>query len=137
MKRLALALAFAGCVAPQNFPEPDKSWPSYSGQLRYVTAGRSLIGEFVASAHGDDFHLEFSKGGAVPLLRVARHGALARVEGALARGGWSGAAEKAPAPLRAWVNDVPAAFARTGARETRIEVPGTQPGERFTFMLNR
>ncbi len=134
MKRLALCLALAGCTTAPTFPEPDKSWASSSGQLQYSTAERSVIGEFIASRREGDFRIEFSKGGAVPLLRVARHGEWASAEGAMARGRWSGLAANAPAPLRGWVVDVPAAFARAGGR---MEVPGAQPGEKFVFIFNR
>lgn len=138
MKRYFLfCIALVGCASAPTFPEPDKSWTSTTGQLQYSTADRSLIGEFVASTRGDDFRLDFSKGGAVPLLRVARHGDLARAEGALARGRWSGAAASAPAPLRSWVNEVPAAFARAASGRARIEFAGSQPGEKFVFILNR
>ncbi len=143
VNRLALRLLLAGCVVlggcatPLAFPEPDRSWKSYSGQLQYATPARSLIGEFVASQNGKgDFRLEFSKGGSVPLLRVSRHGELARAEGALARGRWSGVAARAPGPLRGWVSEVPAAFAQVAGR-TRLEVAGSQPGEKFVFIFNR
>jgi hypothetical protein len=142
VKRLALCLLLAGCVllsgcaTSPTFPEPDHSWKSYSGQLQYATPARSLIGEFVVSQNGGDFRLEFSKGGSVPLLRVSRHGELARAEGALARGRWSGVAAKAPGSLHGWVNEVPTAFAQVAGR-SRIEVAGTRPGEKFIFILNR
>lgn len=134
---LAAAVLLGGCATPPAFPEPDRSWKSYSGQLQYTNPQRSLIGEFVASQNSrGDFRLEFSKGGSMPLLRISRHGELARAEGALARMGWRGVADKAPGPLRGWVKEVPAAFAQTGSR-SRLEVAGASPGEKFVFILNR
>lgn len=134
MKRLALCLALAGCTTAPHFPEPSPAWTTHTGQLRHTTAERSVIGEFSATHHGGDFRLEFSKGGAVPLLRIARHGQHARAEGPLARGRWSGLATDAPAPLRGWLIDVPRAFTQPAPR---IELTGPQPGERFVFILNR
>lgn len=133
MKRLALALLLAGCASKLVFPEPDATWQTSSGQLRYTTATQSLIGEFVVSQRAGHFRLDFSKGGAVPLLRIARNGEHGRAEGALARGQWSGPVEKAPAPLRAWLIDVPEMLAHPAAR---VDLPGSQPGEKFVFIFN-
>jgi hypothetical protein len=152
-----LSLVVCGCAnAPQaqQFPQPSDLWESFSGQLQYVTPGHSVIGEFVASRHAADFHFEFSKGGAVPLIKVSRHDQLARAEGPLARGQWQGNAGSAPAALRGWVDEVPRAFLTLehnmkiprGATHPRLdvdrgrprqfEVPGSQPGEKFVFILN-
>jgi len=125
---------FAGCATRPVFPEPDASWQTSSGQLQYTTAERSLIGEFVVSQRPGSFRLEFSKGGAVPLLRIARSGEHGRAEGTLARGEWSGPVKKAPAPLRAWLIDVPEMLSRPA---DRLEIPGTQPGEKFVFVFNQ
>jgi hypothetical protein len=154
---ILVAAALTGCasVSITNFPEPDRTWKSYSGQLQYVSRTRSVIGEFVASRKGNDFRLDFSKGGAVPLIRVSRHDQFARAEGAFARGQWQGVADKAPLPLKGWVAEVPRAFSGLGPivaaaqnataapgqapSETarRMEVAGAQPGERFIFVFNR
>lgn len=134
MKRLALSLLLAGCAAAPHFPEPGPAWTTHTGQLHHTTAERSLIGEFTTSHSGDDFRLEFGKVGAVPLLRIARHGQHARAEGPLARGRWNGLVADSPAALRGWLIDVPRAFSQP---PSRIELTGPQPGERFVFILNR
>ncbi|MEQ1859896.1 MAG: hypothetical protein ABMA13_08170 [Chthoniobacteraceae bacterium] len=135
---LSAVALLGGCASLPTFPEPDARWMNYSGQLQYVTAERSVIGEFIASRRAGDFRLDVSKGGAAPLLRVARHGDLARAEGALARGRWSGNAGDAPAPLRAWVAEVPEAFARLGtATPQRLVIPGERPGEKIVLIFNR
>ena len=154
---IALVFTLCGCATtPQaeEFPQPTNLWESFSGQLQYVTPGHSVIGEFAASRHSSDFHLEFSKGGAVPLIKVSRHEQLARAEGPLARGHWQGQAAAAPAPLRGWVENVPRAFLELEhnmkvprradnvrldvdrGRPKRLELPGGQPGEKFVFILN-
>jgi len=160
MKRCAVSLlaacfVLAGCATVPPFPEPDKSWQTFNGQLQYITTGHRLIGEFEASSRDGDFRLQFTKGGAVPMIRISRHQQYARAEGMLARGHWQGAADKAPLTLRGWVNEVPRGFSGLGpimlaARHAtqsqgvsggegprRMEIQGTQPGERFIFVFNR
>ena len=74
-----LAFAFlASCATTPDFPPPNDLWESFTGQLQYITPERSIIGEFTAARHGDDFRLEFSKGGAVTLLKLAQHDGLLR-----------------------------------------------------------
>ncbi len=155
MKKLLFALLLAGCATAPTFPEPNAQWETFHGQLQYVTAERSVIGEFTATQHASDFKLEFTKGGAVPLIKVQRSMQTARADGPLARGRWWGEAAKAPPPLRGWVDDVPRAFAGlepllrrvknaaqpqinvVRSRPSRIEVPGPQPGEKFVFIFSR
>lgn len=151
-KLLILSLALTGCATVPTFPEPDASWTMSSGQLQYVTAERSVIGEFTAWKRANDFRLEFTKGGAFTLLRVDRHGMHARADGPLARGRWTGNVSAAPPRVRSWVNQVFTAFggmesiqgaaltaaARADRRMAgRIEILGAQPGERFVFVFNR
>jgi hypothetical protein len=143
---LSLALLVGGCVAPQ-FPAPDASWKTYSGQLQYANRERSVIGEFTASGRGNDFHLEYSKGGTVPLMRVAVHAGYARADGPLARGRWTGTVEKAPPALQGWVSEVPRAFAGLEpimkaaqfpvGSARRVQVRGATADEKFLFILNR
>lgn len=159
MKSIHLGLLtttlLAGCASVPPFPEPDSSWKTFSGQLQVVSPERSLIGEFVASRKGNDFRLEFSKGGSVPLIRVSRHEQFARAEGPLARGQWQGVANAAPAPLQGWLVEVPRAFTGvqpmmqaaqraiagtsgpSGKMPSRLEINGAQPGERFVFVFAR
>lgn len=152
---LATCFVLAGCATVPPFPEPDRTWQTFNGQLQYITAGSRVIGEFEASSRNGDFRLQFTKGGAVPLIRVSRHQQYARAEGALARGRWQGTAEHAPSALRGWVNEVPRGFSGLGPvmaaaqlasqqqgstggeRPRRMEVQGTQPGERFIFVFDR
>ena len=155
--RLVLAATFvaaSGCAhgpLAEGFPEPDESWKSFSGQLQYITPGNSVIGEFVASRKAQDFHLEFSKGGGIALIKVSRYDQFARAEGPLARGRWQGTAATAPAALHGWVEQVPQAFFKlddntqqpTGPTHSgrrapqRLEIPGGRDGEKFIFILNR
>jgi hypothetical protein len=145
-------LALVGCAAAPTFPEPDSTWVTASGQLRYVTGDRSAIGEFVVSKRANDLRLDFVKGGAVPLIRVDRHGMEAQAEGPLARGRWRGNVAGAPPHVRSWVNEVFAAFGgmesiqdslrkvssdNDRALPRQIEVQGANPGERFVFIFNR
>jgi hypothetical protein len=150
---LVTACLLASCASVPQFPQPNSLWESFSGQLQYVTPERSLVGEFVASRHAQDFQLEFSKGGAVPLMKLARHGAFARAEGPFARGRWQGEAVNAPEALRGWVVEVPRVFASLEptmrltanlprvrvdvdrGRPRRIEIPGGTPGEKFVFIF--
>ena len=154
---IPLAFALCSCAgAPQSqqFPQPTNLWESFSGQLQHVTPGHTVIGDVVAARHATDFHLEFSKGGAVPLIKVSRHQQVARAEGPLAHGRWQGDAASAPPALRGWVDEVPRAFLSlehnmviprgpTRSRldvdhggPRRFEVPGGQPGEKFVFILD-
>lgn len=150
---LLAILALASCATSPDFPAPTAQWETFTGQLQYVTPERSVVGEFTAARHGGEFRLEFSKGGAVTLLKLARHGDILRAEGPLAHGRWQGASDAAPAHLRGWAA-VPAGFdgfeknsriPRSGVqpeivfdhgRPKTLALPGAQPGERFTFRFN-
>jgi hypothetical protein len=149
------AAVLGGCSTVPAFPEPDSRWRTHTGQLQYSTPEKRVIGEFAVSRSGGDFRLDFTKGGAVPLIRVARHGEHARAEGPLAGRGWQGKAARAPGPLQGWVGEVPDAFARidtvlVAARAAakssrgpspggpaRMEVRGAAPGETFIFVFSR
>lgn len=156
MKRsisLAVIVAFAGCATAPEFPAPNDLWETFTGQLHYISPERSLVGEFTAARHGEDFRLDFSKGAAFPLLRLSQHGELLRAEGPLARGRWHGRADAAPPHLRGWAG-IPSGFAaleknprfpRTGVRPEVVvdrgrpkvlTLPGAEAGERFTFRFN-
>lgn len=130
------AALLSGCQAPLSFPAPAADWQTHTGQLHYRSAaGRSIIGDVVVrrSARGD-FQLAFSSGPGFPLLRLWQSGEQARAEGALARGSWQGQAERAPAPLRGWLQ-LREVFAKRGAPTHA----GTLAlgGDQFTFHFSR
>jgi hypothetical protein len=152
---LLAAFALGACSTVPTFPEPDARWRTHAGQLQVSSGEKRVTGEFAVSRLDGDFRMEFSKGGAVPLLRVARHGEFARAEGPLARGRWQGRAARAPKPLQGWVSEVPEAFgridavlaaARAAARSSRgadpggparMEVRGASADEKFIFVFSR
>ena len=124
-----------------DLPMPDSHWESFTGQLQYITPERSVIGEFTAARHGGDFRLEFSKGGAVTLLKLAAHDGLILAEGPLAHGRWHGRADAAPAYLQSWAA-VPTGFASLAekphrSRPSSLTLPGTRAGDKLTFHFNR
>jgi hypothetical protein len=149
----AAIVVLASCATSPEFPVPNDLWETFTGQLHYITPERSVVGEFTAARHAEDFRLDFSKGDAFPLLKLSQHGELLRAEGPLARGRWHGRVESAPPHLRGWAR-VPAGFAtleknvrfpRTGVRPEVVvdrgrpkvlTVPGGQAGERFIFRFN-
>ena len=150
---LLAILVLAGCATAPDFPPPNDLWETFTGQLQYATPEQSVIGEFTAARHGDDFRLEFSKGGAVTLLKLARHGDVIRAEGPLAHGRWQGRADAAPAYLQGWAA-VPAGFGglekntrrprngvrpevvRDHGRPKSLALSGAHAGEKFTFYFN-
>jgi hypothetical protein len=102
---LGLALAFGGCQTPKSFTNPDASWKSHVGQLKYTDRRRTLIGEVVVQQRGEkEFQLDFQKAAELPLISIRADAANTRVEGLLARHSWQGPASAAPPRnLRAWV----------------------------------
>ncbi len=133
-----LALHFASC-ATQNptFPSPSEAWKTDSGQLQYVTTKRSIIGEFTAAHLGRDLRFEFSKGGTLPLLKLARSGDTIRAEGVLARGRWQGPADSAPSYLGGWVRVSSSLIDAAAQPGQTLVFDGPQPGERFKIQFNR
>ena len=135
MRRLlALAALLAGCQTPHVFPQPDASWQTHRGQMKYTSGERVLIGEVLVRQRGvQDFQLDFLKGGAFPLLRLRLDATTACAEGVLARGAWEGAPDQAPERLRGWIA-LRAAFASGRA-------PGTftprDSQDRFDFVFTR
>jgi hypothetical protein len=101
---VALSLSFAGCQTAHTFATPQNSWRSHIGQLKYSTRQRTLIGEVVVQARGDEeFQLDFLKGGSFALISIREDRTTARAEGVLARGRWQGVPASAPKPLRPWL----------------------------------
>ena len=102
----AVAILFAGCATQTShqFAEPARDWETRSGQLLYRTATTTLIGEvLVRFSKTGNFELTFSKGPGMALFQLRQDDSFAEVRGALARSGWSGPADRAPAPLRPWL----------------------------------
>jgi hypothetical protein len=58
---------------------------------------------FVRWSGKGDFELTLSKGPGVTLLALRQDATFVEVKGPLARAGWSGPVDKAPAPLRSWL----------------------------------
>jgi hypothetical protein len=90
MTRLFTLLAvilLAGCATTRHqFTEPDASWKSATGQLRYKGSGLTIIGELLVSRSGDAARIEFSKGAGLSLIRIFADKTHLRFEGPLARG---------------------------------------------------
>src|SRR5689334_6003845 len=99
-----LGLTSCATVSRHQFTEPGAGWQTKAGQLLYRNATTTLIGEtIVRFSNTGDFELTFSKGPGLTLLVLRRDKTFAEVKGALARNGWSGPVERAPAQLRNWL----------------------------------
>jgi hypothetical protein len=99
-----LDLMSCATVARHQFTEPAGGWHTRAGQLLYRNATSTVIGEaIVRYSLGGDFELTFSKGPGVTLLVLRQDKTFAEVNGALARNGWSGPTDGAPAQLRGWL----------------------------------
>ena len=129
------ALSLTGCQTPHEFTTPDASWKTRTGQLKYTSGERVLVGEVVVSQRGAaDFQIEYGKGGGLPLLKLRMDATTARAEGIFARGSWQGAPDRAPKPLRGWVGLREALVKRQPDRFT--VTPGGSE-DRFDFVLSR
>ena len=132
---LSVALLVTGCQTPHEFTTPDASWKTRTGQLKYTSGERVLVGEVVVSQRGAaDFQIEFQKGGGLPLLKLRMDATTARAEGIFARGSWQGAPDRAPQPLRGWVG-LREAFAQR--QPDRFAVTPGRSEDRFDFVLSR
>ena len=99
-----LDLMSCATVSRHQFTEPAGGWQTRAGQLLYRNATTTVIGEaIVRYSLGGDFELTFSKGPGVTLLVLRQDKTFAEVNGALARNGWSGPTDRAPAQLRGWL----------------------------------
>ena len=106
MVGLALAVLLAGCstASRYQFAQASNDWQTRSGQLLYRNAKTTVIGEvLVRFSKKGDFELTFSKGPGVTLLTIHQSESFAEARGGLARMGWSGPVDRAPAPLRGWL----------------------------------
>lgn len=101
---LMIDLTSCATVSHHQFAEPAGGWQTRTGQLLYRNATTTLIGEaIVRFSKTGDFELTFSKGPGLTLLILREDRTFAEVKGALARNGWSGPIERAPAQLRGWL----------------------------------
>lgn len=107
LKLLLVAVLILGLTSCQtirhHFLGPARDWQARNGQLLY-RGKTTLIGEvLVRFSKAGDFELTFTKGPGIALLEVRQDANFASVKGPLARGGWAGPNEKAPARLRGWL----------------------------------
>jgi hypothetical protein len=95
----------AACQTPHQFVDDrSEKWTMQTGQLKYTSGGRVLIGEVVVHQRGrTDFQIGFQKAAGLSLLNLRMDATTARAEGPLARGVWQGAPNQAPKPLRGWI----------------------------------
>ena len=97
-------LTSCATVSRHQFAEPAGGWQTRTGQLLYRNATTTMIGEaIVRFSNSGDFELTFSKGPGLTLLVLREDRTFAELKGALARSGWSGPIERAPAQLRGWL----------------------------------
>jgi hypothetical protein len=97
-----LAIALVGCRSVSELSGLGPEAKTRIGQLRYATGERSIVGDIVLrSLAAGDYDLSFSKSG-VTVLQLQTRGTAMTATGLLAGGGWSGAADHAPGPLRPW-----------------------------------
>ena len=117
-------------TSSHKFASPAPDWQTRSGQLLYRTPRTTLIGEVVVrSSKSGDFELTFSKGPGVALLILRQDASFAEVKGALARMGWAGTIDQAPAQLRGWLQ-LRAQIQRAPTRRSIRYVSGNE-----TFIL--
>jgi hypothetical protein len=99
-----LALTSCSIISRHGFVQPANDWQTRSGQLLYRGPKATLIGEvLVRFSKNGDFEFTFSKGGSITLLALRQDANFAEVKGALARIGWAGPVNRAPKPLRGWL----------------------------------
>jgi hypothetical protein len=97
-----LVIILAGCRSVSELSGLGPEAKTRIGQLRYATGDRSVVGDIVLrSLAGGDYDLSFSKGG-VTVLQLQTRGETMTATGLLAKGGWSGPADRAPGALRPW-----------------------------------
>jgi hypothetical protein len=101
-----LVLDLNGCatLSRHQFAEPAGGWQTRTGQFRFAAPNTSLIADVVVRySNAGDFELLLSKGPGVTLLSLRQDTSFAEVKGPLARNGWSGPLDRAPKPLRGWL----------------------------------
>ena len=140
---LALLLACAGCMTGrQQFPPPDPSGKTLTGQMLYSGPKRTFVGDFTARVSATDFYLSVSKGPGVPLFSVRKSGGtLARIE--TPNRSWQGNPQHfIPGPVRSWLalGDVlagkPVESAQVTRTDGRVTAEFASTHERFVFQLS-
>lgn len=127
---LMIDLTSCATVSRHQFAEPAGGWQTRTGQLLYRNATTTMIGEaIVRFSNSGDFELTFSKGPGLTLLVLREDRTFAELKGALARSGWSGPIERAPAQLRGWLQ-LRDQIIRAQSRKTIRVASG---GETFLF----
>jgi hypothetical protein len=97
-----LATTLIGCRSVNELSGLGPEAKTRIGQLRYATGERSVVGDIILrSLTAGDYDLSFSKGG-VTVLELQTRGDNITATGLLVRGGWSGAAARAPGTLKPW-----------------------------------
>lgn len=100
------AICLTSCATPirHSFAEPTNAWHTRAGQLLYRGPKLTLIGDvLVRYSSNGDFELTFSKAPGFTLLTLRQDAKFAEVRGTLARTGWTGPVDRAPAQLRGWL----------------------------------
>jgi hypothetical protein len=127
---LMIDLTSCATGSHHQFAEPVGGWQTRTGQLLFRNATTTLIGEaIVRFSNGGEFELTFSKGPGVTLLVLRQDRTFAEVKGALARNGWSGPIDRAPAQLRGWLQLRDKLIQAQNRKTVRV----TADGETFLF----
>jgi hypothetical protein len=127
---MTVLLISCATTSRHEFAQPSREWQMRSGQLMYASPTTTLIGEVIARfSKSGDFELTFSKGPGVTLLFLRQDTTFAEVKGALAGPGWSGAVDRAPKQLRAWL-ELRGKLIRAQDRKSIRHVSGAE-----TFLL--
>jgi hypothetical protein len=103
---IALAVTgLTGCATLSRHQFADvTNWRTRRGQLLYRNGKTTLIGEvLVRYSRNGDFELTFSKGPGLTLLTLREDATFAEAGGPIARRGWAGPIDRAPAQLRGWI----------------------------------
>jgi hypothetical protein len=130
----AAILLIGACASHTSIPAPQASWSQATGQIQTSGGAVPIVGEIAVRYDAENFLAEITKGPGLPLLKIygkGPHAEQVTVQGALARGGWSGSPADAPVALQAWVA-LPEVFHWARAQLDRmpysIELQGVKTG---------